>query len=321
MGKKKKTAVLYCRVGSGNQVEFLLESQQRRLEHCAKEAGLKIVDIISDMGSSSVCMERPGWNWVLEAARQRKMQVMLVDAGDRISRNFMNLHNEVQKLNDLGVLTYSLKNDFFMAHISRLALKINGGTDMRKISTEELRTMKDIEGLVIQGCGGDLSAWINGINAILTKQGILQNGSAFKNVSVFEHDGCTNLLFHMDDVDLDMGKLAMWRLATNDQFGSTWLSDYLPNQFGVNMDDKPIQRKKPDCLLIGQDGNIYELMGIASRTLKDNGLGEQATEMWDRVTSCCSYGEALFIIGEYVNITSVGDAHEQSGDFKMEQSY
>lgn len=122
---------------------------------------------------------------------------------------------------------------------------------MKKITTEELRTMKDIEGLVIQGCGGDLNEWVDGINGLLTEQGILRNGSAFQNVSVFEHDGRTNLLFHMDDVDLDMGKLAMWRLATYVQFGGTWLRDYLPNQFGANMNEKPIQREKLDCSLIG----------------------------------------------------------------------
>lgn len=192
---------------------------------------------------------------------------------------------------------------------------------MKKITTEELRTMKDIEGLVIQGCGGDLNEWVDGINGLLTEQGILRNGSAFQNVSVFEHDGRTNLLFHMDGVDLDMGKLAMWRLASHCQFGGTWLSDYLPNQLGVNMDEKRIQKEKPDCPLIGQDGNIFNLMGIASRTLKENCLAEQATEMWDRISSCGSYGEALCIIGEYVNITSAKDAQEQSGIFGMKQSY
>lgn len=100
-----------------------------------------------------------------------------------------------------------------------------------------------------------------------------------------------------------------------------WLSDYLPNQLGVNMDEKRIQKEKPDCPLIGQDGNIFNLMGIASQTLKENCLAEQATEMWDHVTSCGSYGEALCIIGEYVNITSEKDAQEQSDSFEMKQSY
>ena len=59
---------------------------------------------------------------------------------------------------------------------------------------------------------------------------------------------------------------------------------------------------KPDCKLIGEDGNIFNLMGIASKTLKRNGLAEEAKEMTNRITSCGSYDEALMIIGEYVNI-------------------
>ena len=29
------------------------------------------------------------------------------------------------------------------------------------------------------------------------------------------------------------------------------------------------ERNKPDCPLIGQDGNVFNIVGIASRTLKD----------------------------------------------------
>ena len=56
--------------------------------------------------------------------------------------------------------------------------------------------------------------------------------------------------------------------------------------------------------LFGQDGNIFNLVGIASRTLKAHGMPEQAKEMAGRVFSCDSYHKALCIIGEYVNITS-----------------
>ena len=45
------------------------------------------------------------------------------------------------------------------------------------------------------------------------------------------HDGLTNLLFPFEDgVDIDFGRLAVWRLATHEQFGGTWLSDYIPNR-------------------------------------------------------------------------------------------
>ena len=89
----------------------------------------------------------------------------------------------------------------------------------------------------------------------------------------------------------------MWRLQTHDTFGGTWLSDYIDNRLG----HEPAQEApgKPDCPLIGQDGNIFNLVGIASRTLKTHGMPEQAKEMADRVFSCDSYHKALCIIGEY----------------------
>jgi hypothetical protein len=192
---------------------------------------------------------------------------------------------------------------------------------MKQITTDELRAMTNREGIVIQGCGGDLSEWVTGINDILTQEGILQNGDSFKEVFTFEHDGCTNLLFSMENVDLHIGKLAMWRLQSHSSFGGTWLSDYLPNRLGVNMDETPAKKEKPDCALIEQDGNIFSLMGIASRTLKNCGLGEQAKEMRERITASGRYEEALGIIGEYVNITSTEDALEQDSGFEMGQRY
>jgi hypothetical protein len=59
---------------------------------------------------------------------------------------------------------------------------------------------------------------------------------------------------------------------------------------------------KPRCKLVGEDGNIFNLMGIASRTLKRAGLREEAEEMVDRITKSASYLEALAIISEYVDI-------------------
>ena len=70
------------------------------------------------------------------------------------------------------------------------------------------------------------------------------------------------------------------------------------------------KQSKPDCPLIGEDGNVFHLVGIAARTLKRNGLSEQASEMMAKVFGSGSYDEALGTIGEYVNITSVDDPNE-----------
>ena len=58
--------------------------------------------------------------------------------------------------------------------------------------------------------------------------------------------------------------------------------------------------KKPKMQLIGQDGNIFAIMGRASRLLKNSGQGDKAKEMRDRVMSCDSYQKALSIVSEYV---------------------
>lgn len=103
---------------------------------------------------------------------------------------------------------------------------------IRRIQAGDLRKMSDREGLILQGCGGDPQEWLDGINEMLTDAGILRNGSRFERASLFEYDGHTNMLFDFEGVDLDVGKLAMWRLTTYGTIGGTWLSDYVPNRLG-----------------------------------------------------------------------------------------
>ena len=59
---------------------------------------------------------------------------------------------------------------------------------------------------------------------------------------------------------------------------------------------------KPVCELTGEDGNIFSLVGIASKVLKKAGKPEQAQEMLGRVFASDSYDAALSIIGEYVDV-------------------
>lgn len=59
---------------------------------------------------------------------------------------------------------------------------------------------------------------------------------------------------------------------------------------------------KPVAKLVGQDGNIFNLMGIASRALKQAGLEAEATKMRQEIMSCRSYDEALATIMDYVEV-------------------
>lgn len=180
------------------------------------------------------------------------------------------------------------------------------------IEASKLRTMSKEEGLILQGCGGDPQEWLDGINKMLTEAGILLNGTKFENISVFKNDGCTCIMFPFDDAELDVGKLAMWRLQTHEMFSGKWLSDYVPNRLGGFVTEEQSQERiKPKCPLIGADGNIFNLMGIASSTLRRNGMADEAKEMRSRITSSGSYDEALCILGEYVDICSEEDMDEE----------
>ena len=148
---------------------------------------------------------------------------------------------------------------------------------IEKITADDLRDMEHQEGLVLQGCGGEAWEWLDGINGLLTQDGILQNGSRFETVKVFQHDGLTNLLSPFEDIQVDMGKLAMWRLQTHGAFGGTWLSDYVPNRLGGFRSARQ-ENPRPLCPLLGQDGNIFHLMGIAARVLRQNGMAAEAKE-------------------------------------------
>ena len=61
----------------------------------------------------------------------------------------------------------------------------------------------------------------------------------------------------------------------------------------------PVQ--KPVAPLLGAQGDIYNLLCIANRTLRGAGQQEQAEQMWRLVMNSGSYFSALAIIGEYVD--------------------
>lgn len=60
--------------------------------------------------------------------------------------------------------------------------------------------------------------------------------------------------------------------------------------------------KKPKCKLIGQDGNVFNLAGIASIALKKAKMEKESREMVAKICRAKSYEEAFTIISEYVEV-------------------
>ena len=74
-----------------------------------------------------------------------------------------------------------------------------------RIEAQQLRNMENHEGLVIQGCGGELREWVDGINEMLTEADILKNGSRFEKFYAFKNENLTCMLFPFEDDSLQCG--------------------------------------------------------------------------------------------------------------------
>lgn len=89
-----------------------------------------------------------------------------------------------------------------------------------------------------------------------------------------------------------------------DMYLHLWQSNNFHLEF-VDAEDYEVEKPKvtkPRCKLIGEDGNIFNLIGIAARALRKAGLADKATEMSEKVMQSKSYEEALSVIMEYVEV-------------------
>lgn len=59
---------------------------------------------------------------------------------------------------------------------------------------------------------------------------------------------------------------------------------------------------KPEVTLVGENGNIFNLVAISSKALKKAGMQAEAKKMQDEVFASGSYDAALVVIMKYVEV-------------------
>lgn len=62
-----------------------------------------------------------------------------------------------------------------------------------------------------------------------------------------------------------------------------------------------MKKTKPTCKLSGENGNVFNLIGITSEVLIQNGMINESKEMSDRCHNSESYDEVMCVISEYVD--------------------
>jgi len=66
------------------------------------------------------------------------------------------------------------------------------------------------------------------------------------------------------------------------------------------MDDEIKGVRKPSVKLVGEDGNVFAIIGRVRKALVYDGQRERAAEWVRRATSAGSYDEVLQLVFEYV---------------------
>ena len=203
-------------------------------------------------------------------------------------------------------------------------------SNFTEMSFSDFRSMvsgEDIEGLVLLGAGGDLQEWVDGVTGMLNEQGIA-NGEVFTQPTVLTTSGGrTDLaLLFAEGADLDIGRLAMWRLSFGD---ASWISDYV-----VNYEDQHVamrskrsnhprahsssrrvsSRRKTavkypevNVPMVGEDGNAFAILGRVIRALKRAGVSREEIDLFHSEATSGDYDNLLQTVMSWVSIDEYDD--------------
>ncbi len=98
--KSDKRVSIYVRVSTKDQS---VEMQLNDLERYSKERGFNVFQIYKDNGVSGTKDKRAGLNQLMDDARKRKFDVVLVWRFDRFARSTKHLVNALYEFRNLGI--------------------------------------------------------------------------------------------------------------------------------------------------------------------------------------------------------------------------
>ena len=107
MTKQKKAVAIHARVSTDKQK---VNMQIRELRQFAKRSGWAIYQEYIDQSFTGANINRPAFQKMMEAARKRKFNILLVWKLDRLSRSLKDLINTLDTLGACGVDFISYDN-------------------------------------------------------------------------------------------------------------------------------------------------------------------------------------------------------------------
>ena len=108
MKNKHKTVAIYARVSTDKQK---VDMQLRELRSFVKRSGWKIYNEFIDHGFTGANTNRPAFNAMMDDAKKRKFDVLLIWKLDRLSRSMKDLINTLDELDHYGINFISYDNN------------------------------------------------------------------------------------------------------------------------------------------------------------------------------------------------------------------
>lgn len=114
--EKAKRAWIYCYIDAPEDTHGVLKGQHEKLDSYANQMCFTVVGSSHDLGNG-LTLNRPGLAELMEAAINRKIDVLIIDSINRIGRDAKQVLGFLHKLNGYGVKVYSpLEGEIIIEH-------------------------------------------------------------------------------------------------------------------------------------------------------------------------------------------------------------
>jgi site-specific DNA recombinase len=143
-------AAIYARYSSDNQREASIEDQVRQCRARIAQEGWQLGEVYSDHAISGATTLRPGYQQMLEDARAGRIDVLVAEALDRLSRDQENIAGLFKQLCFAGVRLVTLSE----GEIGELHVGLKGTMNALFLKDLAHKTRRGLEGRVRQGKSG-----------------------------------------------------------------------------------------------------------------------------------------------------------------------
>jgi site-specific DNA recombinase len=143
-------AIIYARYSSANQREASIEDQVRICKERVIAEGWDLVKVLQDRAMSGASSLRPGYQSLLEGARQGKFDVVVAEALDRLSRDQEDVAALYKRMRFAGVKIITLAE----GEITELHVGLKGTMNALFLKDLAEKTRRGMRGRVEAGMSG-----------------------------------------------------------------------------------------------------------------------------------------------------------------------